>query len=387
MFKFLKRFGTSSGSRQSSAAHRSSFRPGVEQLGGGVRTASRAARRPSFRPEAEQLEERMVLSSSGVISSITAPSNLTYVFAVGSNGQVHVSANSPWYNISSGTGVTFRQVSAGLDPSSSNGVDCYAIQSGTGNLWKFGRVTVHNWLGGTSSYWTAVNLGGVCLQISATRNGECYVIGTDHNVYFYNTAGSSADAMGVWDGAVQISAGVDQWGQDQVYILNTDGYVLRWYNSGNSWDWQADSHGQYLRANQISAGIGNNSTGVDLFYLDQINQVHYFNGSTDTALGDWDIQISAGLNQAGQPVCYAIGYNNALYELGTGRLQYTYRGGWMTQISGAQNDMVFVVGGNDQIWAIDPNDMWDQYWGVASNWYPSSGSWHNWGGISANPNS
>jgi hypothetical protein len=383
MFKFLKRFGTSSGSRQSSAARRSSFRPGVEQLGGGVRTASRAARRPSFRPEAEQLEDRLVMSSSGVISSITAPNGQTCAFTVGSNGQVHMSQNGPWYNISYWTGVSFRQVSAGLDPSSDNGVDCYAIESGNGNLWKFGQVTTHNWLGGSSTYWTGVNLGGVCLQISATRNGECYVIGTDHDVYLYNTAGSSADAMGVWDGAVQISAGVDQWGQDQVYILNTDGYVLRWYNSGNSWDWQADSHGNYLRANQVSAGIGNNSTGVDLFYLDQVNGVHYFNGSTDTALGFWGIQISAGLNQAGQRECYALGYNNALYTLGTGWQQITYDGGWMTQISGAQNDMVFVVGANDQIWANDPNNQWAWEWSRVGQ----SGPWYYWGGISANPNS
>jgi hypothetical protein len=143
-----------------------------------------------------------------------------------------------------------------------------------------------------------------------------------------------------------------------------------------------------VNAPQISAGIGNNSTGVDLYYLDKYTQLHYFNGSTDTAFGLGGIQISAGLSQAGNRECYILGYDNSLYTVSNWG-QATWDGNNIAQISGAQNDMVFVVAiGNDQISAFDPNNMWWQEWSVASSQgYSSWRSWHYWGGISANPNS
>jgi hypothetical protein len=333
----------------------------------------------------EALEDRQLPSSTGVISSITAANNQTYAFTVGATGQIFYAHNSSWHSLGGAStgGATFRQVSAGLQDG--NPV-CYAIQNGTGNLWEFSpSFNLFNsfpaslWDSGPHNY--AVNLGGVCLQISATRNGECYAIGTDHNVWVNNSAGSWPIYLQVWDGAVQISAGVDRWGQDQVYVLNTDGYVYLWCNSGSGW--LADSNG-YLRANQISAGIGNNTSGTDLWYLGLSNQLAHFDGATSSWFCQTGIQISAGLDPSGNSECYIIGSaDNALYTAHVGSYVPTYDGGWMTQISGAQNDMVFVVGGSDQIWGFDPNNNWAWNWEGAV----SSGNWHYSYGISANPNS
>jgi hypothetical protein len=341
----------------------------------------------------EALEDRQVPSSTGVISSITAANNDTVAFTVGTDGQVYYALNSGWNRLggSSTGGATFRQVSAG----NQNGLAvCYAIQNGTGNLWEFSpgfnlfpTFPVYLWDNSVQNY--ALNRGGVCLQISATRNGECYAIGADHAVWLNDASGSWSQVMSFPGGAaVQISAGVDKGGQDKAYALVTYGSIpggafIDELNHDGSGQWLTDQHGNYLRANQISAGIGNNTTGIDLFYLDTNNWAHYFNGSTDTWINFRGIQISAGLNQAGNPECYAIGDDNALYTLGTAWNQFTYDGGWMTQISGAQNDMVFVVGGSNQIWGFDPDNQWAWNWDGAS----SSGNWHYSYGISANPNS
>jgi hypothetical protein len=346
------------------------------------------------KPMLETLEDRQVPSSTGVISSITAPNGLTYAFAVGSNAQVHVSQNSQWYNISYWTGASFRQVSAGVD--TSGRPCCYAIQTGTGNLWEFGIYSVYgSTFGGTSSGWGAENLGGVCLQISATRNGECYAIGTDHSVYLNNSWGSWTQVMSFpGGGAVQISAGVDQWGQDKCYALVTyasipGGAFVDELNHDGSGQWLTNQYGSYLRASQISAGIGNNTSGVDLYYLDSAEEVHFFNGSTDSALHMWGTQISAGLNLNGSEVCQVLDdWNSSLYTV-SGYNNVQWDGSNIAQISAAQNGMVFVVAlGNDQISAFDPNNMWWQEWSLASSQgYSSWGSWHYWGGISANPNS
>jgi hypothetical protein len=320
----------------------------------------------------EALEDRQLLSSSGVISSITAPNGLTYAYAIGSNGAIYYSMNGPWMHLGDNTGGgTFRQVSAGLWGSVPV---CYAIENG-GSLWVFS----HTFQSGGSNM--GVYYGGVCLQISATRNGECYAIGSDHNIWLNDVFGSWNYINSPSDGAVQISAGVDQWGQDKVYSVDTYGFILEDNHDGSA-QWLRDSHGHYLQANQVSAGIGNNSTGVDLYYLDTKNQLHSFEGFTDTMLGPGGTQISAGLRRDGTGECYVLGFDNHLYTVTT-PWNWTYDGGWMTQISGAQNDMVFVVGGSNQIFAFDPEYQWAYEWASGGGW--NSGNWHYWGGISANP--
>jgi hypothetical protein len=337
-------------------------------------TRSRGSSPRTSKPMLEALEDRLVPSSTGVISSITAPNGQTYAFAVGTDGQIYCAENGPWVHLGGGSG-TFRQVSAGLD--TSGDPVCYAIQNGTGNLYEFSPVfNSYPWfLGGVAQNYS-VNLHGVCLQISATRNGECYAIGTDYTIYLNDARGSWSPAtsfpLGV--AVVQISAGVDQWGQDEVSFLLRGGSVGVMTHDRSWYEF-------YIRAKQISAGIGNNTTGVDFYYLDTNNQLHSFDGFTDTMLGALGTQISAGLTRNGTEECYVLGFNNALYTV-TAPWTWTYDGGWMTQISGAQNDMVFVVGGSNQIWAFDPNQTWAAYW---NTWAPRGAVWYWWGGYSANP--
>src|SRR5262249_7887492 len=63
------------------------FRPEVEGLGGS--TSAGGDRRLPVRPEVEQLEERRVMSSSGVISAITDNGGQTAVFALGTDQHVY----------------------------------------------------------------------------------------------------------------------------------------------------------------------------------------------------------------------------------------------------------------------------------------------------------
>jgi hypothetical protein len=367
MFKFLKRFGRSPQSRQSPAARLPSFRPGVEQLGAGVRTAARAAKRPSFRPEAERLEDRLVQSSSGAISAITDLRGQTVVFMVRADDQqVYYHAGlqtyvwlslTDWRNHSMGT---FRQVSAGLD--GSGRAVCYALNT-NGHLWK---------LDSYGSWWDAWDLGALAggfIQISATRNNECYALGANRTIYLFNANDWSYKALVYANpGFVQISAGVDQFGRDVVYGLNANHNVLEDHDDV-TWRWLP------IQANQISAGAGWNWTGTDLFYTAVgSNNAYYFDGTSSRYLMASAIQISAGLDQWGNEILLEIySGDHALYRSDIyGHWQY--EGGPMTQISAAGNDMVFAVTPiENHVWTFDPNNVWGGYWAwrndLSSDWH------------------
>jgi hypothetical protein len=330
----------------------------------------------------QSLEDRLVPSSSGVISSITDLSNHTSAFTVGQDGQIWYAQNNGWNHLSAING-TFSQVSAGLD--GAGYPVCYGIQNGTGNLWEFFP----------AYYNQAFNLGGQCWQISATRNGECYVIGTDYTVWlgqlYYGTPSwrlvSNLPGQGGLP-ATQITAGVDQWGQDKVYVELQGGYVFE-QNHDESYQWLYDAQRGLLKAGQISAGIGRNSTGIDLFYTEVgTNNAYYFNGSSSTYLMASATQISAGLDQWGNAILYEIySGDHALYRSDTSG-HWQYEGGQIVQISATANDMVFAVSPTqNQIWAYDPNDEWWSDWWLQSGWhYSDHGYWHWTGGDSANPN-
>jgi hypothetical protein len=327
-------------------------------------------------------------SSTGVISSITAADGNTYAFALGSDNHVYYSEKGPWVQLGDYyPGMSFSQLSAGLD---TNGQPiCYAIQNNSayggwpGQLWKFNirQQFFGSLFTGESHYNVPWPEGGVCLQISATRHGECYAIGTDRSVYLNDTNGNWSWVAQPSDGAVQISAGVDQLHQDEVYVRDPSGYVEQVFRDG-SWGWLYSAQIGYLKANQISAGVGDNMTGTDLYYLDQGNRLHQFDGNTDTPLGFWGTQISAGLDASDNSICYGIGYNHALYTV-SGPCSVVCDGGWMTQISGAQQGMAFVIGTNNQIWAWHSSFAWGSYW---SAYGYSTPGWYWWGGVSANPN-
>jgi hypothetical protein len=324
----------------------------------------------------EQLEDRQVPSSTGVISSITDGRGLTTAFTVGMGGGVFAATNGAWNRMSFG-GDSFTQVSAGLW----NGMPvCFAIAAGSGNLCEFYF---------SNGYWYGENWGGQCYQISATVNNECYVIGMDHSVWLHQNNGwwnEVSTVAGQGGPAVQISAGVDQWGQDKVYVEVQGGWVYQ-QNHDGSYRWLP------FNAAQLSAGIGTNSTGTDLYYLSASDRsLHYYNGSTDTNLGGWCLQISAGLDPYGQAECFVIGGDH--HQWLRNASGWWDNGGQWTQISGAQDDMCFGVGPvgayNTAIWAYDPHHDWwqDRFLqsGGGLNSATYFGDWFWTGGASANPN-
>jgi hypothetical protein len=335
-------------------------------------------RTSSFRPALESLEDRHMPSSSGVLSAVTLGSGQVSVFAIGADGRLYGAyTGSGWTTVSDGYSATFSEVSAGMD--SQGQAHCFAIRRGDGHLWEF------NYGANGYHYWSGIDHGGNWAHISATTQGNCFMIGaSDHMVYRYDCwSGSTSWMLSPSDGAVQISAGVDQWGQDKVYIVDTYGYVLADTSNGSG-QWLHDSHWNYLLASQVSAGIGSNSTGTDLYYISSTDgSLHSFDGTTDQPLGGVCLQISAALNQYGQRECYAIGTNHCLYMNNGSSWQFD--GGQMTQITAAAHDMVFAVEpGDNHILAYDPDYIW------ATDWFNhyDYGTWHWSGnGVSATPSS
>jgi hypothetical protein len=115
MLGFFKRF-VKYALRTHPCGHKNSFQPDLEGLGG--RWSGSSGRRHPMRPEVEQLEERRLMSSSGVISAITDNRGQTVAFEIGSNGQVYElnpAVSSGWFALVDYNPAGFRQVSAGLD--------------------------------------------------------------------------------------------------------------------------------------------------------------------------------------------------------------------------------------------------------------------------------
>src|SRR5262249_17885029 len=122
--------------------HPAGFRPEVEGLGGTSTSSGR--RRLPVRPEVEQLEERRLMSSSGVISAITDNRGETTVFAIGTNAQVYEfspAAPGRWFPFVNYDPVGFRQVSAGLD--ASGRAVCYALHNGDNHVWEMDNYSTH----------------------------------------------------------------------------------------------------------------------------------------------------------------------------------------------------------------------------------------------------
>jgi hypothetical protein len=335
---------------------------------------STARGRRSFKPDLEQLGERQLLSGSGVISSITDAGGNTSVFAIGRDNRIYWAVNGSSWGYSSpdtlfASTPRFREVSAGLDDQGH--AHCYAINIADSSLWLYDPY--YGWCEG---------LGGNCAHISATTHNECYVIGGDHSVWLYQgDSYNSTPLMYPSGGAVQISAGVDRWGQDKVYIVSTSGYVLE-DNHDGSWKWLADAQGRYLRAGQVSAGIGANTTDVDLYYISAADQsLHWFDGSRDTPLGGYCLQLSASLDRYGQRECYVIATDHSLWTRNSS--SWYADGGQCMQISATQNDMVFAVSpGSHDTMLYDPNSDW-----LNASWTGYGLSYWHWsgGGVTGNP--
>src|SRR5262249_42208960 len=174
MFQMLKKVfrGQSAAKATRSSARasgrRRSFLPGIETFGGSLDSG----RSRPVRPEVEQLEERRLMSSSGVISAVTDNRGQTTLFEVAANAQVYelspgVSGRHRFPFVNSDP-VGFRQVSAGLD--ASGRAVCYALHNGDNHVWEMDN---YHTTGFTSQ---GSDLGYTATQISATRNNECFTI-------------------------------------------------------------------------------------------------------------------------------------------------------------------------------------------------------------------
>src|SRR5262249_2622287 len=115
-----------------------------------------------------------------------------------------------------------------------------------------------------------------------------------------------------------------------------------------------------------------------------------FDGTSSRYLMASAVQISAGLDQWGNATLLEIySGDHALYRSDIyGHWQY--EGGNWTQISAAQNDMVFAVeSGSQHIFAYDPNGSWSSFWWSYWPYYGGAWgygpNWHWWYGASANP--
>jgi hypothetical protein len=338
------------------------------------------------------------MSTSGVISSITDKYGQTTVFHIGTDGLVYrfspLKHDTSWQlasgNMPNGYWPHFKEISAALDM---NGNPmCYGIDSSNGHL-----ISLHPYGSDVVSTTSApVDLGGVCLHISGTTHEECYAIGTDHHVYlnYYPTAYWGAPAA--WKGLlyttdpggfVQINAGVDQYGNDEVYAVDGANYVCQIHND-QSFHWMP------FQATQVSAAVGPNNADNGVYYiaLDQslhrYSPVYYRGWWLDSALGGSYLQISAGFDRFGQAECFAIDTNHYLHRYDASG---SYNLGWQVlQVSAGGNDMAFVVVPSTyQVWIYDPYHAWGSFWS-AQSWYQPSYTWF-WvagfssGGYAADP--
>jgi hypothetical protein len=338
----------------------------------------------SARPEVEQLEERRLMSSSGVISAITDNRGQTTAFVIGANAQVYEynpAVKSSWFQLVNYDSAGFRQVSAGLD--SSGRAICYALHNGDNQVWEMDNYSTQGFTTEGSS------LGFTASQISASRNNECFAIqnvpGKSYIVQ-YHRGGNLSNGWpyilwnGPWGSVVQISAGVDRYGNDEVYILNGNQQVFR-LDNGTYWVLP-------MTATQISAGAGWNWTDNDLFYIDTTanHEVFHYDGSSSRAVALYTAQISAAVDQYGNEIVYTIDmyYHWVVRHDLSGNLNGVGVGGSVSQISAAGNDMVFAVNsGDNSVSVYDRNWSWYSYWASTGNW--GSNGWHPLYGWASSP--
>jgi hypothetical protein len=364
-----------------SPRHGARSRLGLEALGRGY-APDRGSRHWHVRPELERLEERQVPSSSGVISAVTDIHGQTTAFTVGGNGQVYElnpTVRSGWFPFMSYDPAGFRQVSAGLD--GYGRAVCYALHNGDNHIWKMDN---YKTVGFTTEAWDSWIQA---TQISATRNNECYFVepaSTGSIIGVYNGYTNYYTNLVIpWMGCVQISAGLDRFGNDEVYELNGTQNVAVVHNNG-TYQWLP------MHATQISAGMGRNWTDTDLFYIDTSasHNVYHYDGSSSQLIHYYASQISAGLDRYGNAIVHSIDmYYHWVYKSDlSGNLNGTWEGGGVSQITAAGNGLVFGVSNSDNssIYVFEPADLTEGAWlSLLGN--QQTNSWHFLNGYASNP--
>jgi hypothetical protein len=326
------------------------------------------------------------VSLGGYMKEISATVENT-IYAIGLDDNIYQSHGDPglgWVNL----GQRARQISAGA--TATGNPEVYAI--GFNNL-----VYVGPALGGF------VDLGRYSKQISAGVDGTVYAIGADNAVY--ENAGSGWVYLGGY--AKQISAGTDSasrpfvlaiglsdslWSNHGLGWVNLGGYVTQISgpsisNFGASpgadlaYAVGPGSHAAFLHEGtsftslggyvQLASGSASDNTDSwqpatrdvsSVSWRDPGGKAHFalyalapddtvevsIDGGSFTNLGGYSKQISAGLDDAGNPEVYAIGGDNAVWlNKGSGWVRL---GGYAKEISATVDNTFYHIGTDDAVY-------------------------------------
>jgi hypothetical protein len=188
----------------------------------GPSSPRRARPRPTTRLSLEPLDQRLLPSTTGIISQVVDGHGNSVAFYIGSDRNLYASANGGWARQLDNAGID-TDVSAGID---SNGNAAAFVRNVYNNsLWD-----LHTWVSGTSiglnGYDTFIHSG--VTSFSAVM-GKHPVTGEQGGVYFIAN-GLPFMYQDVWgtqtlplSGQV-ISAGTDQYGNAVAYLRDINSY-------------------------------------------------------------------------------------------------------------------------------------------------------------------
>jgi hypothetical protein len=310
-------------------------------LGKGSKSTARRHRKTageSFKPRFEILEDRQLMSASGVISSVAsthygyaipveyalAPDHSLLAYNGGGNGNWVCNYGGNW-----------AKISAGLDYA--GWPVCYAIAPDN-----------TCWLLDHLGHWN--NLGGFVIDISATENNEVYAIGSDYSLWVSRPYRYGYAWYGLGGFVIQISAGKDAYGADECF--------------GIGWDhtaWLCDRGGWHGFGGYVTQLAGTDHNEVYAIAGDHAAWVH--NSSGWSYLGGYVLQISAGVDLSGRDELFAIGGDHALYKDNATGWHYLGKGGYsgLTDITASAGDTCFAVDPNHLGWVYDPSGWHYQY--------------------------
>jgi hypothetical protein len=295
MFRLLKRFRLLFQAQGAFSGYPHLFRPEMEQLAGASWTSGASRRRAcSFRPEVESLEERRLLSASGTVTAVVdgwgdrveyGIDNNSYAWrnygsweglggpvsqlsaGLDANGRAQVFAIGPDSNVWVRNWIGWRKISNG-DPGEPSGPirqvsgtvrnEAYVLDQNNG-VWLWNGVSWDSLAGPVSQVsagisalgrdqvfaigsadgmcyvnagfgWRRLDGAGPFTQISATTHNAVYALDTNGAAWSYDPA---LGWQGLGGSFLQISAGLDDFGRDQFFAIDTSNEA--WFHNFTGW--------------------------------------------------------------------------------------------------------------------------------------------------------
>jgi hypothetical protein len=319
----------------------------------------------------EQLDDRLLPSASTVSAISVTHYGFTEhdLYEVNSQTQqveyfqtADVNGPTYFYHNTFGapySGARIRAVSATLDPNTTY-PEFFALDS-------YGTLYLHD------INWTWHSLGGGYSEISATRDGHVFALDSvGQNLYYVDTAahstylGSPNTRYYAYSWTIHdISASVDQFGQNVAYVAAIDGAIYMHVGSSSSAPWKLIDNSAYF--NYVSAP----QAGLGVFGLDNNGHVHevllqahsyvspslgwvlyYTWNDRDVSYGDTYTAISADTDAAGNPEVYAIDYSSNLERISNAGPQWQAYN--VTNVAGAGGGYHFFVTYGRYVFGNDP---------------------------------